>query len=126
MRRGHLRNGSDSMKDCIFCKIGAHEIQAMVVYEDSDILAFRDINPQAPTHVLVIPREHIDNAHAVTEEHADVLVRMFLTAQDVARLEGIDQSGYRLVFNIGDDALNSVPHLHLHVVGGRRLDWPPG
>jgi histidine triad (HIT) family protein len=76
--------------------------------------------------VLVVPRQHITNAHEIGPEHADALVQLFTTAQEVARPEGIADSGYRLVFNVGDDALNSVPHLHLHVLGGRRLDWPAG
>lgn len=83
--------------------------------------AFRDINPQAPTHVLVVPRDHIDNAQSVEAEHAGLLVDMVRTAQSVAESEGVAGSGYRLVFNVGPDALNSVPHLHLHVIGGRRL-----
>jgi histidine triad (HIT) family protein len=88
--------------------------------------AFRDLNPGAPTHVLVIPREHIENADELRPEHAPVLVEMFTTAQRIARDEGIEESGYRLVFNVGDDSGNSVPHLHLHVLGGRLMGWPPG
>ena len=88
--------------------------------------AFRDINPTAPTHVLVVPREHIGSADDVRVEHAETLAEMLETAQAVARSEGIAQRGYRLVLNVGDDALNSVPHLHMHVIGGRRMEWPPG
>lgn len=88
--------------------------------------AFRDISPAAPTHVLVIPRQHVENASTVETGHADVLVEMLHTARAVAEQEGILERGYRLVFNVGDDALNSVPHLHLHVIGGRRMGWPPG
>lgn len=88
--------------------------------------AFRDLNPGAPTHVLVIPRDHIENAHELRPEHAEVLAEMFATAQEVARRDGIDERGYRLVFNVGDDTGNSVPHLHLHVIGGRVMGWPPG
>jgi histidine triad (HIT) family protein len=112
--------------DCLFCRILAGEIPSTEVLSTDTTYAFRDINPQAPTHVLVIPRQHIDNAHAVTPDHADVVVQLITTAQEVARAEGIDERGYRLVFNVGADALNSVPHLHLHVLGGRRLEWPPG
>ena len=83
--------------------------------------AFRDISPQAPTHVLVVPREHITSAAAIGQDHGQVLVDLVTTAQEVARVEGIAESGYRLIFNVGDDALNSVPHLHLHVLGGRRM-----
>jgi histidine triad (HIT) family protein len=88
--------------------------------------AFRDINPGAPTHVLVIPREHIDNADTIRPEDAEVVSDMLATAQAVARSEGINEGGYRLVFNVGDDTGNTVPHLHLHVLGGRRMGWPPG
>jgi len=112
--------------DCLFCRILAGEVPSTEVLSTEHTYAFRDINPAAPTHVLVIPRQHIDSAHAVTADHGDVVVRLITTAQDVARAEGIDESGYRLVFNVGDDALNSVPHLHLHVIGGRKLGWPPG
>jgi histidine triad (HIT) family protein len=112
--------------DCLFCRIVAGEVPADVVLEGEDTLAFRDINPQAPVHVLVIPRRHIDNAATVAAGDAEVVAELLLTARAVAEQEGVLDSGYRLVFNVGDDALNSVPHLHLHVVGGRRLSWPPG
>jgi histidine triad (HIT) family protein len=112
--------------DCLFCKILAGDVPSQEVASSERTYAFRDIQPTAPTHVLVIPRQHIDDAHAIDASHAETLAEMVLTAQEVARKEGIDQSGYRLVFNVGDDALNSVPHLHLHVLGGRRLDWPAG
>ena len=112
--------------DCLFCRILAGEVPSTEVLSTEHTYAFRDINPAAPTHVLVIPRQHIDSAHAVTADDADTVVRLITTAQEVARAEGVDQSGYRLVFNVGDDALNSVPHLHLHVIGGRKLGWPPG
>lgn len=87
--------------------------------------AFRDISPAAPVHVLVVPRAHIENAAAITVDHADVVAELLTTARAVAEAEGILERGYRLVFNVGDDALNSVPHLHLHVLGGQRLGWPP-
>ncbi|MDQ1375245.1 MAG: histidine triad family protein [Actinomycetota bacterium] len=114
------------MTDCIFCKIVAGDVPSEQVAESERTYAFRDLQPTAPTHVLVIPREHIENAGAVTIEHAPVMEEMLRTAQEVARAEGVADSGYRLVFNVGDDALNSVPHLHLHVIGGRRMGWPPG
>jgi histidine triad (HIT) family protein len=88
--------------------------------------AFRDIQPTASTHVLVVPREHIDHAGVIGPEHGTLLAEMITTAQAVARNEGVEDRGYRLVFNVGEDALNSVPHLHLHVIGGRRMAWPPG
>ncbi len=112
--------------DCLFCRILAGEVPSDEVLSTNDAYAFRDINPTAPTHVLVIPRQHIENAHTVRPEHADVLAALFTTAQQVATQEGVAESGYRLVLNVGDDALNSVPHLHVHVLGGRRMGWPPG
>jgi histidine triad (HIT) family protein len=110
----------------LFCKILAGEIPSTEVLSTETTYAFRDIQPTAPTHVLVIPREHVDNADVLGPEHAQLLADVFTTAQQVADAEGIRQRGYRLVFNVGDDASNSVPHLHLHVVGGRQLSWPPG
>ena len=114
------------MTDCLFCKVVRGEIPARIVARTDHTVAFRDIDPRAPTHVLVIPREHIENADEIRPEHAQVLAEMFATAQQVARTDGVEQSGYRLVFNVGDDTGNSVPHLHLHVMGGRRMGWPPG
>ncbi len=114
--------------DCLFCRIVAGEVPADVVRRDDTTVAFRDINPQAPTHVLIIPTRHIDHAAAVEEGDADVLAAMLVAAREVADAEGIGlpDRGYRLVFNVGPDALNSVPHLHLHLIGGRAFDWPPG
>src|SRR4051794_33432343 len=109
------------MSDCLFCKILAGDVPSTEVVSTDTTYAFRDINPQASTHVLVIPRTHVDNAGVVSGEHAAMLAELVTTAQEVARAEGIADSGYRLVFNVGDDALNSVPHIHLHVLGGRRL-----
>lgn len=115
-----------AQSDCLFCKILAGDVPSEEVMSTDRTYAFRDIQPTAPTHVLVIPREHIDDADGLRPEHADTLMALFETAQEVARKEGIADAGYRLVFNVGEDALNSVPHLHLHVIGGRRLGWPPG
>ena len=117
---------SQNADDCLFCRIVAGQVPADVVHEGERTLAFRDINPQAPVHVLVIPRRHIDNAATVEAGDAEMVAELILTARTVAEQEGVLASGYRLVFNVGEDALNSVPHLHLHVVGGRRLGWPPG
>ncbi len=116
------------MADCLFCSIVAGEIPADVVRTDDRTVAFRDINPQAPTHVLVVPKRHIKNAGAVTAEDADDVAALVVAAKAVADAEGFggDDRGYRLVFNVGPDALNSVDHLHLHVLGGRTFDWPPG
>jgi histidine triad (HIT) family protein len=110
----------------LFCKIVAGEIPSDEVAATDLTYAFRDIQPTAPTHVLVIPRQHIEHAGVLRPEHADVLAAMFATAQAIAASEGVADSGYRLVFNVGEDANNSVPHLHLHVIGGRRMGWPPG
>ena len=114
------------MSDCLFCRILAGEVPSEEVLSTEGTYAFRDINPTAPTHVLVIPRRHIADAGEVGPEDADTLAELLTTAQAVARAEGVDERGYRLVFNVGEDALNSVGHLHLHVIGGRRLGWPPG
>lgn len=112
--------------DCLFCKILAGDVPSDEVTSTETMYAFRDISPGAPTHVLVIPRRHIESAAVLTMADADLLGDLFTTAQAVARQAGIADSGYRLVLNVGDDALNSVPHLHLHVLGGKRLGWPPG
>lgn len=112
--------------DCLFCRIVAGEIPATVIHQDEATLAFRDVSPQAPTHVLVIPRQHITSAATVEPSDSEVLAAMLFTARSVAEQEGLAAGGYRLVFNVGDDAGNTVPHLHLHLLGGRRLGWPPG
>ena len=113
------------MAECLFCSIVAGSIPSDEVLSTEQTYAFRDINPGAPVHVLVVPREHVTDAAAVTREHAGVLAEMLVTAQQVAEQERLG-NGYRLVFNVGEDSGNSVPHLHLHVLGGRRLAWPPG
>lgn len=112
--------------DCIFCRILAGELPAEEVASTPSTFAFRDVNPAAPHHVLVVPREHIESAAVLEPGHGDLLVAMMQTAQQVARSEGLAERGYRLVLNVGEDALNSVPHLHMHVIGGRRMGWPPG
>jgi len=106
----------------------AGDVPADVVHTTDRTVAFRDISPQAPVHVLVVPRRHIDHAGALTDDHADDLAAIFAAARAVAQAEGVDSSerGYRLVLNVGKDAQNSVPHLHLHVLGGRPMTWPPG
>jgi len=112
--------------DCLFCKILAGDVPSTPVLETERTFAFRDINPTAPTHVLVIPRDHIENAATVEPAHGEVLAEMLDTARQVATADGVLDSGYRLVFNVGRDSGNTVPHLHLHVIGGRGLAWPPG
>jgi histidine triad (HIT) family protein len=111
---------------CLFCRIVAGEVPSTEVASSDNTYAFRDIAPAMPTHVLVVPRQHIESADTVRPEHADLLAEMFATAQDVARREQVEGHGYRLVFNVGEHAQNSVPHLHLHVLGGRPMQWPPG
>jgi histidine triad (HIT) family protein len=114
------------MDGCVFCRIVRGEVPAHVVYRDEVVTGFRDINPQAPVHVLVIPNQHTGSAAEVDANSAPLLASMFTAANRVAETEGVASSGYRLVFNVGEDAGMSVPHLHLHVLGGRRLAWPPG
>ena len=115
-------------QNCLFCKIVAGEIPAQLVYEDEAAVAFRDINPQAPVHVLVIPRAHVASLADAESGGADAetLGRLLHAAARVARAEGLEESGYRTVANTGAGAGQSVFHLHLHVLGGRRLSWPPG
>jgi histidine triad (HIT) family protein len=117
---------ADPDVNCLFCKILAGAIPSTPVAESDLAYAFRDLHPVMPTHVLVIPRAHIANAHELRAEDADDLAAVYLLAQRVAAQEGLDERGYRLVFNVGDDSGNTVPHLHLHVLGGRRMGWPPG
>ncbi len=116
------------MTDCLFCKIVAGDVPADIVLATDTTVAFRDINPVAPVHVLVVPRRHIVNASTVESSDAHDMVDVITTARQVAEAEGIAEParGYRLIFNVGADALNSVPHLHAHVIGGRTLTWPPG
>jgi histidine triad (HIT) family protein len=116
------------MDDCLFCGIVTGQIPAEIVHETERTVAFRDIAPVAPVHVLVVPRAHVENASTVGPEHAEDLAAMVVAAREVAVAEGIGgaERGYRLVFNIGRDSANSVPHLHLHVIGGRPMSWPPG
>jgi histidine triad (HIT) family protein len=113
-------------EDCLFCKIFKGEIPAKEVFRDDQIVAFEDIRPVAPTHVLVIPKEHIPSVHDVTAAHAPMLARMIEVANRVAEERKIDREGYRLVFNKGPHAGQSVYHLHLHLLGGRAMGWPPG
>ena len=112
--------------DCLFCKIVAGEVPATVVRDDAHTLAFRDINPQAPTHVLVIPKAHHKNVAALAAADSALLGRVLQAASAVAADEGIADGGYRLVFNTGREAGQSVFHVHVHLLGGRGLGWPPG
>jgi histidine triad (HIT) family protein len=116
---------SDRDPDCLFCKIVAGEIPSDRVYEDDAVLAFRDINPQAPTHVLLVPRRHVPDVQSLTDEDGPMLAELFGAVRRVAGEAGIE-GGYRVVTNVGADAGQSVFHLHLHVLGGRPMRWPPG
>lgn len=109
------------MADCIFCGIVEGEIPADRLYEDDLVVAVLDINPRAPVHFMIIPKEHIDDARHIRGEHAPLIARMFTTATKVAKEEGVAKSGYRLAFNVGPDAGMTVDHLHLHCLGGREL-----
>ena len=113
------------MTDCLFCKIVKGEIPSDRVHEDDDVIAFRDIAPKAPTHILVIPRRHIPDAHALTDADGDILSRLFAAARRVADEAGLE-NGYRVVTNIGPESGQTVFHLHFHVLGGRPMSWPPG
>lgn len=115
-----------SSPDCLFCKIVAGKINADIVHEDDSVIAFRDINPQAPTHVLIIPRKHVATINDLTEREAGDVGRIFLAAKEVARMEGLEERGYRVVMNCMEGAGQSVFHIHLHLLGGRPLRWPPG
>lgn len=112
--------------DCLFCRIAQGEIPADLVRSDPDVVAFRDIHPQAPTHILVIPRKHIASVSELGRGDADVMGKLFLAAKDLAREEGISEGGYRMVVNAGPAAGQTVYHIHLHLLGGRGMGWPPG
>lgn len=114
------------MGDCIFCKIVKGEIPSQKVYEDNDILAFNDINPQAPVHILIIPKRHIDRLSSLKDGDKALIGQMMLAARDIAKEKGINKTGYRIVGNCEKDAGQLVFHIHLHLLGGRKFTWPPG
>ncbi|HYW75240.1 MAG TPA: histidine triad nucleotide-binding protein [Gammaproteobacteria bacterium] len=114
------------MEDCLFCRMVAGAIKPDIVYEDEDLIAFRDINPQAPVHILIVPRRHIATANELASDDTVLAGRLILVAGEIAKAEGVDESGYRLVMNCNEGAGQSVFHLHLHLLAGRRLGWPPG
>ena len=116
---------SDRDPECLFCRVVAGEIPADRVHEDDDVLVFRDIDPQAPTHVLVVPRRHVPDIGSLTDEDAGLAAALVAAVRRVAQAEGLDR-GYRVVTNVGAESGQSVLHLHLHVLGGRRMSWPPG
>jgi histidine triad (HIT) family protein len=112
--------------DCLFCRIVADEVPSTKVHQDDLVVAFRDIAPRAPTHILIIPRDHIASAADLTEAHAAMLGRLFAVGARLAREEGIAEGGYRLVSNVGRWGGQTVDHLHFHLLGGRPFSWPPG
>ncbi|MBW3534297.1 MAG: histidine triad nucleotide-binding protein [Gemmatimonadetes bacterium] len=118
--------GAVTDSDCLFCRIAAGELDADVVYEDGRLVAFRDIDPKAPTHLLVIPVEHIPSLNELRDEHRELLGDMHLLARDLAREEGVADDGWRVVVNCGRGAGQTVFHVHMHLLGGRDLSWPPG
>lgn len=113
-------------EDCLFCKMAAGEIKPDILYEDEHVLAFRDINPVAPVHFLVIPKTHITTINDLEISHAELVGRLYLVARKLAADEGIAEDGYRTVMNCNADAGQTVWHIHLHILGGRSLAWPPG
>ena len=113
------------MNDCLFCKIVKGEIPSSKVYEDETVYAFRDIEPQAPTHILIIPKEHIKSAAEITAENSGVIAHIFEVAAVIAKQEGLDE-GFRIINNCGDSAGQTVKHLHFHLMGGRNFTWPAG
>ena len=113
------------MSDCIFCKIVAGEIHSANVYEDDKILCFHDADPQAPVHVLIIPKKHIESMDDLTDEDSDLIAHIMLKVKDIAKNLGL-VNGYRLVNNCGEDGFQTVKHLHFHLLGKRKMTWPPG
>lgn len=114
------------MQDCIFCKIAEGGIPCKKAYEDDKSLAFFDINPQAPVHILIIPKTHIPSVNALTEENAGIVSHLLMVSKDLAKEHGLSEDGYRLVINTGAAAGQTVHHIHIHLLGGRNLGWPPG
>ncbi len=114
------------MADCIFCQIARHEIDSTVWYEDEEIIAFEDIDPQAPVHILIVPKRHINTLVELKENEMDILQQIFSVAQHVVTLTHIEHSGFRIIINTNSDGGQTVYHLHAHLLGGRKMDWPPG
>lgn len=114
------------MRDCLFCKMVSGEIKPDTVMETDDVLAFRDITPQAPTHILIIPKKHISTINDITDEDTELMGKLYQVAKQVAAQEGLAEPGYRTVMNCNSDGGQAVYHIHLHLLGGRQMDWPPG
>ncbi len=113
------------MADCVFCMIANHEIPSNIAYEDDQIICFHDLEPQAPVHVLVIPKKHIESLDDLTDEDGELIAHLMLKIKDIAAELGLE-NGYRVVSNNGEDAFQTVKHLHFHILGKRKLTWPPG
>ncbi|MBA7632117.1 Purine nucleoside phosphoramidase [subsurface metagenome] len=114
------------MEECIFCKIISKEITASIVYEDERMIAFSDINPQAPVHILLIPKEHFPSLNEIPEDKKDILSHLLLKAKEIAREKEIADRGYRIVLNTARESGQEVLHIHFHLLGGRQMSWPPG
>ncbi len=114
------------MADCIFCKIASKEIPAELLYDDEKIVAFKDVNPQAPEHIIIIPKTHIEKVSDITEDNKHIVGELILAATKIARQLNIEKTGYRLVINCNEHGGQAVFHIHLHLLGGRQLNWPPG
>ncbi len=114
------------MTDCIFCKIAQGEIPSDIVYEDDKIIAFKDLNPQSPMHILVIPKKHIESTNYIDEENSYIIGHIFVVINKLVKEFGVDEEGYRIVSNCGENGGQTVPHIHFHLLAGRQLLWPPG
>jgi len=114
------------MTDCLFCKIIAHKIPSSIVYEDDYTFAFNDINPQAPVHILLVPKIHFSGIHEVSSDKMSVIKKLFDAVSEIVMQKGLAENGYRLVMNFGDTAGQTVPHIHIHILSGREMGWPPG
>lgn len=114
------------MSDCLFCKMVNGDIKPDIAYETDSVLAFRDLNPQAPTHILIIPKQHISTLNELEDNHAQVVGELYLAAKEIAKQQGIAEAGYRTLINCNEDGGQTVFHLHLHLMGGRVMKWPPG
>lgn len=114
------------MEDCLFCKIIKGDISCVKIYENDLLLSFRDIKPEAPQHVLIIPKKHINSINALEVEDSSIISEVFLAAKNIAKILGIDDTGYRIISNCGEDGGQTVKHIHFHLLGGRQMKWPPG
>jgi len=121
-----LDNENFKKEDCLFCKIIKKQIPCEMVYEDDKVIGFKDISPEAPVHVIIIPRRHIDDLNCLKQDEAEIIGHIFIVAKNIAKTLGIAAPGYRIVSNCGDQGGQTVKHLHFHLLGGRRLQWPPG